>query len=149
MFLPIESHYFSLRLFGWPWVVPFQSFLETISRSSRSGSGRRESISKERGGKAASYKKGTSTGNNMFKKGSSGRSGKGKYHQVARIDFSDSDSSDDGNDFISQQVRNQRVRRLRKDESRSDPQSGRWAIAIASREFFWDIKLSRRSLQCE
>ena len=52
----------------------------------------------------------------MFKKGSSGRSGKGKYHQIARIDFNDSDSSDDGNDFISQQVRNQRQQLKKQDE---------------------------------
>uniref|UniRef100_A0A7S4IM31 t-SNARE coiled-coil homology domain-containing protein n=1 Tax=Odontella aurita TaxID=265563 RepID=A0A7S4IM31_9STRA len=46
---------------------------------------------------------------------SRGARGKGKYRQVPHHDYSDSDS-DEADDFISQQVRNQRLQMKRQDE---------------------------------
>eukprot|EP00567_Pseudictyota_dubia_P016175 CAMPEP_0197438308 /NCGR_PEP_ID=MMETSP1175-20131217/5346_1 /TAXON_ID=1003142 /ORGANISM="Triceratium dubium, Strain CCMP147" /LENGTH=133 /DNA_ID=CAMNT_0042968013 /DNA_START=274 /DNA_END=675 /DNA_ORIENTATION=- len=47
--------------------------------------------------------------------GNGGARGKGKYRQVPHHDFSDSDS-DEADDFISQQVRNQRQQMKEQDE---------------------------------
>lgn len=51
----------------------------------------------------------------MFGNGGRGRGDKGKYRQLAHTDFSDSDS-DEADDFISQQVRNQRQQFKKQDE---------------------------------
>mmetsp|Transcript_33410 Transcript_33410/g.68213 ORF Transcript_33410/g.68213 Transcript_33410/m.68213 type:complete len:136 (-) Transcript_33410:270-677(-) len=51
----------------------------------------------------------------MFGNGSKGPR-KGKYHQLPYTDYSDSDSSDGGDDFISQQVRQQREQLKKQDE---------------------------------